>query len=130
MSSKAIKIAQWSSLFERYQKSSTSVTEFCHQERVTVAAFYYWRTRVPNSVWRNSRSSLVPISQSPVEDTGTRLEQVNGPLGGAAVVRFTLRCGDTTIQCESSSLESIELLLKWASSSSRAAQSNVFQQLL
>lgn len=129
MSSKAIKIAQWSSLFERYQKSNASVTEFCHQERVTVAAFYYWRTRVPKSVWRISQSSVAPSGQSRAEDADSRLDQINSTQRGAAVVRFTLRSGETTIQCESSSLESIELLLKWASSPG-TAQSSVFQQLL
>lgn len=129
MSSKAIKIVQWSSLFERFQKSNSSVTEFCHQERVTVAAFYYWRTRVPKSVWGIGCNSLAPKSQSLAEETCSRSDQVNSTLSGAAVVRFTLRSGETTILCESSSLESIELLLKWASSPI-AAQSTVFQQLL
>lgn len=128
MSNRATKIAQWSSRFERFQKSNISVTEFCHQERVTVQAFYYWRNRVPMSTGRPSgRSPTIPnplrIDSSIL--SGEHVEAMNE----RPVVRFTLRSGETTIQCESSSLQAIELLLKWAANSAKAP-SSVFEQLV
>src|SRR5664279_3103651 len=40
------KSREWQARFERYRLSGTTVANFCRRERVSVAAFYYWRREV------------------------------------------------------------------------------------
>lgn len=37
------KALEWRRRFDRYREAGATVERFCDRERVTVAAFYYWR---------------------------------------------------------------------------------------
>lgn len=41
--SESARAREWRQRFDRYRRSGATVAAFCVQERVTVAAFYYWR---------------------------------------------------------------------------------------
>lgn len=40
------KLASWRERFERFSRGEIAVGPFCARERVSVAAFYYWRQKV------------------------------------------------------------------------------------
>lgn len=55
------KAREWQRRFDRYQASRTTVQTFCAGERVTIAAFYYWR----KTLGRVATNDLAaPIGQS------------------------------------------------------------------
>jgi hypothetical protein len=39
----SVKAQEWRQRFDRYRASGATVERFCNRERVTIAAFYYWR---------------------------------------------------------------------------------------
>jgi hypothetical protein len=130
MASKASKIREWSSRFLRFQKSNTTVTRFCRAERVTVQAFYYWRDRVPQSIWLGSDDGYaVPVSAAAVGQCFAS-NQTDVPSSNGPVVRFTIQAASVTVQCESTSLQAIELLLRWAADNKALSTAASFKQLV
>lgn len=130
MASRVGKIVQWTNRFKRFRKSNTTVTQFCRDERVTVQAFYYWRERVPQSTCNSSEDQLAGAVARSVAEPGAVSTHQAGSLDQKPLVRFTIQVGEIAIQCESTSLQVVELLLRSVSSSQASGRVSAFQQLV
>jgi hypothetical protein len=128
MASRAGKIVQWTNRFKRFRKSNTTVTQFCRDERVTVQAFYYWRERV--SICNSSEDQLAGAVARSVAQPGAVSTHQAESLDQKPLVRFTIQVGEIAIQCESTSLQVVELLLRSVSSGQASGRVSAFQQLV
>ena len=112
MANRSIKIREWSSRLERYRRSGSTLAQFCRDEQVSVASFYYWRNRLA-SMHLESAEAAIPDSTSSSESTSYCL-------------RFTIHAGNVRIECQADSMHAIESVLAWASRN----QESKFQQVI
>ena len=47
---------EWEERFQRFEKSSQTIADFCRGEGVSLPSFYYWRRRLPGGSRRRSRA--------------------------------------------------------------------------
>ncbi len=59
---------QWTARFSRYERSETTVREFCHDEGVSVPSFYQWRHKVRGG---SVNTRLFATSRRPARETRT-----------------------------------------------------------
>lgn len=131
MASNASKIRDWSSRFKRFRKSNSTVTRFCRDESVTVQAFYYWRDRVPPTIWHAQENQFSGHVSPTALEQSLISTQLTGQPSDGPIVRFTIQAGSITVQCESTSLQAIDLLLKWASDNkATSGNTSTFKQLV
>lgn len=77
---------EWSSRFQRFEKSSQTVAEFCRAEGVSQPSFYHWRRRLTGGGRRRQhvkgRGRSAPAANSSV---GFRSVVVTPPADGVSV---------------------------------------------
>jgi len=112
MANRSIKIREWPSRLERYRRSGSTLAQFCRDEQVSVASFYYWRNRLASMHIENA-DAAIPDSTS-------------GSASSSSCVRFTIHAGNVRIECQADSMQAIESVLAWASHN----QESKFQQVI
>jgi hypothetical protein len=124
MASNAAKIREWSTRFERFQRSAKTVARFCRDEQVSLQAFYYWRDRVQ----ANSRDDLqararVDQSLAIGKASVSCPQAADSETGG---VRLVIRIGAVSIECHAKTNSAIDAVLSWAARN----QDGSFKQLI
>jgi hypothetical protein len=56
---------EWTKRLARYERSARTVAEFCVEEDVSVASFYYWKKRLPSRSM--AEPAAKPASFQPVQ---------------------------------------------------------------
>lgn len=56
---------RWLKLMALWRQSDSTIAVFCHQHRVSVPQFYYWRTKLAKKPAPTASQQLVPVVLQP-----------------------------------------------------------------
>jgi len=94
----AVKRAQWRRRLQRFERSDWTVAEFCLEEQVSPATFYYWKKRL---------AAVGSDSHPPKESTGFAMVRVVGTAG--VTVRLP---GGASVEIAAGDVESLRLVME------------------
>ncbi len=87
------KLREWSDRFQRFEKSSQTVADFCRAEAVSQPSFYHWRRRLAGSGRRRQRVKGCQRSARPANSSSSFRSVVVTPPASAASVKVRLSDG-------------------------------------
>ena len=109
MASNADKIREWSIRLKKFERSNSSLSQFCRDEQVSIPSFYYWQNRVDNS---STRTPVVPPVASTVDHATKPIDHVDA---SSSCMRFIMHVGSIKVECHADSVNAINTFLDWAS---------------